>query len=485
MNVYISHSIGFLLVFGAALAGATAGADPPLRGGWTVKKDTGYRGIWYYNQKTNDEYVYKYSGGLGTYCAKHLPHSVYAPEVEKTFFVYGGTKLGAHRLLEMVSYYDHRTRTVPRPTIIIDKETGDAHDNPVLSLDDKGHLWVFASSHGTSRPSYVFRSTKPYDIDNFELVLTTNFSYPQPWHIPGKGFFFFQTYYKGGRGLYWSTSADGRTWTERRLLAHVEQGHYQVSWRDGDRVGTAFNYHPAAFEGDKERTGLNWRTNLYYVESRDMGQTWKNIAGAVVETPIKTVDSPALVHNYEAEGRLAYMKDLKFDAKGNPVILHVTSTSWRPGPAYGPRIWRLAHWTGDEWVFHRITDSDNNYDTGALFIEPDGVWRVIGPTETGPQPFNPGGEVAVWTSKDQGVTWAKQRQLTRGSEFNHTYVRAPLNAHPGFCAFWADGHGRQPSVSRLYFYDCARDIVYRLPYTMDADVEAPEAVSTVEADGAP
>ena len=30
-------------------------------------KDTGYRGIWYMNQPSGDEYVYKYSGGLGTY----------------------------------------------------------------------------------------------------------------------------------------------------------------------------------------------------------------------------------------------------------------------------------------------------------------------------------------------------------------------------------------------------------------------------------
>ena len=61
------------------------------------QKDTGYRGIWYYNQPSGDEYVYKYSGGLGTYCAKHRPFAVYRPEVDKTFFCYGGTPLDAHR----------------------------------------------------------------------------------------------------------------------------------------------------------------------------------------------------------------------------------------------------------------------------------------------------------------------------------------------------------------------------------------------------
>ena len=55
------------------------------------QKDDGYRGIWYMNQPSGDEYVYKYSGGLGTYCAKHRPLAVYCPAVEKTFFCYGGT----------------------------------------------------------------------------------------------------------------------------------------------------------------------------------------------------------------------------------------------------------------------------------------------------------------------------------------------------------------------------------------------------------
>ena len=54
------------------------------------KKTDGYRGIWYFNQRIGGEYVYKYSGGLGTYCAKHKPFAVYCPKVQKTFFCYGG-----------------------------------------------------------------------------------------------------------------------------------------------------------------------------------------------------------------------------------------------------------------------------------------------------------------------------------------------------------------------------------------------------------
>ena len=37
------------------------------------------------------EYGDKYSGGLGTYTAKHHPLAIYSEEANKTFFVYGGT----------------------------------------------------------------------------------------------------------------------------------------------------------------------------------------------------------------------------------------------------------------------------------------------------------------------------------------------------------------------------------------------------------
>ncbi|MDH4240521.1 MAG: hypothetical protein OEW48_13250, partial [Phycisphaerae bacterium] len=88
-------------------------------------KDDGYRGIWYMNQPSGDEYVYKYSGGLGTYCAKHKPFAVYCKEVNKTFFCYGGTTKDSNRkLLHMVSYYDHKTGQAARPTILLDKKTG-------------------------------------------------------------------------------------------------------------------------------------------------------------------------------------------------------------------------------------------------------------------------------------------------------------------------------------------------------------------------
>lgn len=433
-------------------------------------RDDGYRGIWYYNQPSNDQYVYKYSGGFATYPQQQLPIAYYSKEAHKTFFCYGGTVKGKRELLHMVSYYDHATGKVPRPTILLNKKTEDAHDNPVLMLDDAGYVWIFSNSHGTARPSYIHKSRRPFSVDEFERIWTTNFSYGQPWWLPGQGFLFLHTRYtEKSRSLFWMISPDGVSWTEPHLLSRMALGHYQISWRDGTRVATVFNYHP-------EPLGLNARTNLYYLETRDQGKTWQIIESRAVRTPLGEVRNPALVHDYEAEKLLVYLKDFEFDAQGRPVILYLTSRGYASGPANDPRTWYTARWTGSRWEIRPFTTSDHNYDFGSLYIEPDGAWRIIAPTEPGPQRYCTGGEMVMWISRDQGQRWKKLRQLTSDSPFNHTYARRPVNAHPDFYALWADGHAKQPSDSSLYFTDKAGTHVWRLPPLMKEEFERPQIV---------
>jgi hypothetical protein len=272
-----------------------------------------------------------------------------------------------------------------------------------------------------------------------------------------------------GRALYWMTSAGGREWSEPQRLAFALQGHYQISWPWGDRLGTAFNLHPPPL-------GLNERTNLYYLETRNMGRTWVTIDGKTVPTPMTKEDSPALVRNYRDEKLLVYLKDLQYEEDGKPVIVFLTSRGYRSGPEKDPRILHTARWTGTEWKILPIIRTDHNYDYGSLYIGPDGQWRFIGPTGPGPQPYGTGGEIEIWTSEDKGQSWRRVRQLTRNSRFNHTYVRRPLNAHPDFYALWADGDAFGPSESSLYFTNKTGDHVWKLPPQMRADHQKPQPV---------
>jgi hypothetical protein len=447
----------------AAIAVATIGraAEPTGNGAAT---DDGYRGIWFtLGQKS--EYGDKYSGGLGTYTANHVPMAIYSKEADKTFFVYGGAKQGKRHLLEMISYYDHKRGEVPRPVIVHDKKgIDDPHDNPSLAIDAKGHLWVFVSGRGRSRPGFIYRSAKPHSIEQFDLVADREMTYPQPRWVDGEGFFYLLTKYTRGRELYWTTSADGQQWADDQKLAGIG-GHYQTSHQVGKRIITAFNMHPGG--------NVDKRTNLYFLQTDDMGRSWRNVQNEKVSLPLTEVDNAALVHDYQADGRLVYIHDLDLDADGRPAILYTTSADHRPGPAGDPRWWTVALWQGDRWTFANVTRANHNYSTGSLYW-PGKAWRIVGPTEPGPQPVGSGGEVAMWSSSD-GQTWTKTRDLTRGSAMNHNYVRRAMHAHEDFCAFWADGDPDKLSESRLYFANQAGD-VWQLPYTMSSEFAKPQPV---------
>ncbi len=325
--------------------------------GQNAKAD-GYKGIWF-ELGQRSEYGDKYSGGLGTYTSSHIPIAIYSPEAKKTFFVYGGTtKQDEKHLLIMISFYDHRKHVVPKPVIVYDKMgVDDPHDNASLSIDDKGYIWVFVSGRNTSRPGIIFKSNSPYRIENFEKIKEGEMTYPQPWWMKGAGFIYLFTKYTKGRELYWTTSKDGLAWEPEHKLAGMG-GHYQVSNVRGSKLVTVFNYHPGG--------NVDKRTNLYLLQTEDMGKTWKTINGKTVQTPLTDKHDEALIKDYEAEQKLVYLNDVNFDKDGNPVILAVVSRDFKPGPKGNPREWIIIRRKNGNWSFHKVCESTHNYDMGSL-----------------------------------------------------------------------------------------------------------------------
>jgi hypothetical protein len=325
-----------------------------------------------------------------------------------------------------------------------------------------------------------------FDIQKFECVDITNFSYPQPWYIGDSPkvieFLFLHTRYdKGRRFLCTVPIGKSGRYDESKIkwLAKIEKGHYQLSepfhspktTLKPSKIGTCFNFHP-------DPVGLNARTNIYYMETRDNGETWVTGNGKDLKLPLIEKLNLALVVDYEEHGLLVYLKDMTFDSKGNPILLYLTSPTYQSGPTDPLRIWTTAYWNGDHWrvspspeiskKMNQTTDidsiitSDSNYDMGSLYVENEDLWRIIAPTNTGPQPFNPGGEVTVWESTDKGLHWKTVSSITKNSHNNHTYIRRPLHAHPEFIGFWADGNPRKKSKSSLYYYNMNRAKVKKM-----------------------
>ena len=460
------------LYYGPAfeIAPGNTQADYPLN-----ETVDGYRGIWFDLGQASD-YGSKYSGGLGTYTMKHIPMAIYSPVANKTFFVYGGTPADNQKyLLCMIGCYDHKTGLLQKPRIVMDKGVlgvADPHDDPTLQIDRDGYVWVFVAGRSNKRNGVRYRSRIPYDISSFEYINEDIMAYPQVMYHPDKGFFLFYTRYDGTRQLFWRTSRDGVNWTGYKQLASIKEGteknsgHYQISNICGTKLCTAFNRH---INGN-----VDTRTNIYYLQSTDWGQSWTTADGTPVKVPVTERYSNCLVRDYQVteETHNCYIKDLNFDAAGNPIILYLTSRNHTTGPEGGTRQWHVIHWTGSNWDESLITTSTHCYDSGSLWVE-GSDWVVIAPTNPGPQYWGAGGEVVKWRSKDQGKSWIKEAELTSGSTNNQTYMRRPWNAADAFYCFWADGN--PDKITRSYLYFCTKEgQVYRMPYQMDSEWASPE-----------
>lgn len=441
----------------------------------------GYRGIWFALGQVNTEYGDKYSGGLGTYTMKHIPMAVYAPEVQKTFFVYGGTPSEDQKYLQcMIGCFDHRKGLLQKPRMVMDKGVlgvKDPHDNPTIQIDRDGYLWVFVSGRSNKREGYRYRSVNPYDITAFREISHDTMAYPQVMYHPDKGFFLFYTRYDGTRQLFWRTSPDGVTWTDYKQLASIKEGsetksgHYQISNICGTKLCTAFNRH---INGN-----VDTRTNIYYVQSEDWGQSWTTASGEAVTVPVTERYSNALLIDYQSQGKNCYIKDLNFDSAGRPVILYLISDNHLTGPDGGKREWFTLHWNGTEWEQTKLTESTHCYDSGSIWIDTDKgkeTWTILAPTGDGPQYWGAGGEVEEFVSEDLGKTWKKTRALTEGSSLNNTYVRRPWRAADAFRAFWADGNPDLFGRSSLYFCD-REGKVFQMPYDMTEEWTAPLALT--------
>jgi hypothetical protein len=208
------------------------------------------------------------------------------------------------------------------------------------------------------------------------------------------------------------------------------------------------------------------------LQSDDLGKTWQTIDGKPVQIPLTDVENDAIIRNYEKEGKEVYLSDLDFDSDGNPVILVIVSGNPDPGPDAGLKNWFVISRKVGTWNFNKVCESTHNFDRGSIHIE-GSEWKVIGPTEQGPQLYGTGGEVALWISRNGGVEWQKVTNVTIHSINNNSFVRHPLNAQKDFFALWTDGNANELSKSYIYFTNEKCDKVWMLPYDMKEDFRKP------------
>ena len=267
---------GRLLPLALLACGVGLGIAQDVGAQYPATPTAGFQGIWYEIAGGGGDYPNKYGGGLATYPQQIAPLAIYSAEANKTFFTfsYDLDPGPGHNIGHALSYYDHATGMVARPQVWVDKGTGDAHDAPVLSMDNDGYLYLFSMNHGEARRAYIRKSSSPYDIsaysgdlltptsaddmavfgnpsDNPTMTGDPRFSYGSAWYVPNaqedEKFLLLHTrYISGQRDLFTTSSADADIWTTRKTLSQIESGQYQTSWikPDGETVGTIFKRPP-------------------------------------------------------------------------------------------------------------------------------------------------------------------------------------------------------------------------------------------------
>ncbi|MCA9258206.1 MAG: hypothetical protein KDA61_03345 [Planctomycetales bacterium] len=462
----------------------------------------GFRGVWYENGVGAGGYPNKFGGALSTFPQQNAPMAVYSATANKTFFTFAydmdpGENV---RVGHAISYYDHSLNEVARPQVWVDKNTENPNGAPSLAIDDSGYLYLFSSGNGETGRAYINKSANPWDISSYtELLSPTDgndmdvfgnppeapgmegsphFNYGSPWYVPNTSesekFLLIHGRTTEGtfRDVFTTSSVDGDNWTTRKTFTQIEDGTYQTSWikPGGSAVGAIFNVLPTG-------EGPDGRTDLYYAQTSDMANTWQTVDGSTVvdnsfgNNPLTSRPAGnALVYQAAVDERV-FLKDLNYDAAGNPVMLFLSSPTATPGDL-GPRTVKTAHWSGSAWVVRDVTTTDNNYDHGSLYVESNGTWRIMAPFVDGPQQYATGGEMGMWTSTDQGQTWSSQ-QLTSNSFGNHSYARRPVDAQDAFYAFWGEGDGWEKSSTNLLFAD-KTGAVYGLPANMTSATATPE-----------
>jgi hypothetical protein len=420
----------------------TAGASNPV-----PAPSATYDGISYILPQLFNN-VPKYGGGLATYTEMHRPIAVFDSRANKTFFVYGADDSGFLGIY--MGCFDHESGEVCRPRRVTRKTwVDDPHDNAALLQDPDGYLWVMVSGRANLRPGEVWRSDSPNAIDlGFSRMNIYPFTYPQTWWTPSNGKILVYTRYgvANDHRLIHITLRPEEAGVGRQMIAG---SHYAVTHAVGDHVVLAYSDNP---RGDIDR-----RANVSVIQSMDGGRTWYSVDGRKVwdfgvAGLIPDGDRRTRVVDTMSHNTLVYLKDVRIDPEGSPVVLFVTSPSADPNDVRRPRCLQLARFDRQrrEWRIEELSCAVlHNYSTGFLSDDTRTVVFPLGMTTLGIA-NGAGGELWRGTNGATGWSW---EQLTFGSCKNNNYVRDVHGGSPGEFEFlWADGHPLERSYSSLYFW---------------------------------
>tara|TARA_Y100001934_G_scaffold283865_1_gene408389 strand:- start:347 stop:1732 length:1386 start_codon:yes stop_codon:yes gene_type:complete len=371
------------------------------------------------------------------YDARQRPQSVFMSGT--LFIVYNGdakpSKSDKGSARPMLITYDPANRSFSKPARLGPRDT-DHHYSPIIWADTNNFLHVLHGCHKT--PGVHLISDRPVrnGRSSFDWIeappIAPSLSYPTVFRIAGnREVIHYRTKGHTSSWTYRISSDGGITWngpkndvTDLDSKGRLDWSSYQTKLpgRDGRSLHVVFtdyddNKHspdPKRFFNPRYRQEVSneWKYNLSYVNIDLDTHVVRNIDGKVLRTPIDIDYAKKKCRVWDTDWRGAGVPPaVCLDRNGNPAFLHVLS-----GENLKSHHYYYVHRRGGRWEKTQICASTHQWNSCHLSRDKSGLlhaYVVAGEEylEGGYMNRHGGGRIEEWTSRDEGKTWNKRREL--------------------------------------------------------------------------
>jgi hypothetical protein len=313
----------------------------------------------------------------------------------------------------------------------------DHHYGPVIWADVDDHLHVLFGCHRTpgthlisKRPGSIGTSLDSWDAGP---QIADGISYPTFFRInDGRELIYYRTAGHTSSWTYRITDDNGKTWTgppmdvtDMDIKGRFEWSSYQtvLPSADGRSLHVAFITYDDNKSNDPDRfynpryggaVSNEWKYNLHYVRIDLRTHEVTNFDGEAMDTPIDIDQADAKCRIWDTKWRGAGVPPtIILDGNGDPAFLHVLSEETLEDHRY-----YYVRRDGGRWKQTPIADSNHQWNSCHLVRDDDGTlhaYLIVGEgylNTGGYMDRYGGGCVEQWSSRDDGNTWTRRRDLT-------------------------------------------------------------------------
>ena len=332
----------------------------------------------------------------------------------------------------------------------------DDHDNPAVLIRQDGKVACLYSMH--TENGFRWRiSSSTEDVSAFAAEQSAWPSNPNPnsysnllyLSTPGK----YYNMYREGQGKRravattdWATWDSPRTWVQSGILA--DKNAYTKHVTNGtNRVDFVFTDMAPNSDGT---TSLPSSCFHGYMTVDAVGtESFFTSSGASAGAQLTNTSATKVIDHSDSRGNF-WVWDITYGAGGEPQVLMVGFAD------HNDHTYIHGRWNGSTWINTTITTAGpmlyagNDFYSGGLCFDATDATRVYLSKKVGSA-----WEMQEWRTTDNGLTWAKHRDITSGSAPGVKNCR-PMSprGHDGkACVVW------WRSTTYTDFYDTSNSVV--------------------------